>query len=151
MVNRKLNILFVCKYNRFRSRVAEAYFKKINKNKNIRAESAGIIKGWTPLDKNEVETAREFGLDIMGEPRTLSTVLLKNQNKIIIVANNVPVSLFNDVAIADNYFRKFNKEKKVVLLKVKDESGGNKENIRKIIKSIITKVNKLVKDLEVKK
>ncbi len=30
-----MNIIFVCKYNRFRSRVAEAYFKKINKDKNI--------------------------------------------------------------------------------------------------------------------
>ena len=45
------SILFVCKYNRFRSRVAEAYFKKINKNKNISVKSAGIIKGNLPLDK----------------------------------------------------------------------------------------------------
>ena len=29
----KKNILFVCKYNRFRSKVAEAYFNSLNKNK----------------------------------------------------------------------------------------------------------------------
>ena len=46
-----MNIIFVCKYNRFRSRVAEAYFNKINRNKNIHAYSRGVIRGDYPLDK----------------------------------------------------------------------------------------------------
>jgi len=145
------NILFVCKYNRFRSRVAEAYFNKINKNKDIQAKSAGIIKGWVPLDENEVEVTKEFGLDITGEPTALSTDLLKNTNKIIIVADNVQVSLFDDIAIADNSSIKFNKESKVILWGIKDESLSDKDNIKRIIEAIIKEVDKLNKDLETKR
>ncbi len=36
-----MNILFVCRYNRFRSRVAEALFGHYNKNKGIIVKSAG--------------------------------------------------------------------------------------------------------------
>ena len=143
-----MNILFVCKYNRFRSRVAEAYFNKINKNKNIKAASAGLIRGWFPLDKDEVKVAKEFGLNIIGEPRSLSTALLKQQDKLIIVADNVPASLFDEVMIADNTDIRFNKTGKIINWRIQDEKAGRKENIRKIIKSIIFKVNKLVGELK---
>ena len=62
----KVNILFVCRYNRFRSRIAEAYFNKINKNKNVKAKSAGLIKG-SPLNPRTVKVAKKFGLDIRGK------------------------------------------------------------------------------------
>jgi len=32
-----MKIPFICKYNRFRSKIAEAYFNKINKNNNPKA------------------------------------------------------------------------------------------------------------------
>ena len=51
MKNKKTNILFVCKYNRFRSKIAEAYFNKINKNKLVSVKSAGIIRG-NPVSKD---------------------------------------------------------------------------------------------------
>ena len=35
-------ILFVCKFNRFRSKVAEAYFKKINRNRRIKERRFGL-------------------------------------------------------------------------------------------------------------
>jgi len=38
-----MKILFVCKHNRFRSKVAEAFFNKLKKNKKIKAESAGLV------------------------------------------------------------------------------------------------------------
>ena len=38
-----MKILFVCRHNRFRSKVAEAIFNKLNKNKEIQIESAGLI------------------------------------------------------------------------------------------------------------
>jgi len=45
---KKINILFICKHNLFRSQVAENFFNKLNKNKKYKSDSAGIIK-W---DKN---------------------------------------------------------------------------------------------------
>ncbi len=55
---KKINILFVCRYNRFRSRVAEAYFKKINKN--FKVKSAGLFKG-RPLSPKTIKEAKKFG------------------------------------------------------------------------------------------
>jgi len=142
-----MKILFVCKYNRFRSRIAEAYFNKINKNLKIQAESAGIIQGWFPLDKTQVEVAKEFDLDIVGKPRALSTELLRKQDKIIITADNVPVSLFEKVMIADNTPISFKENNNLILWKIQDEEKGNKESIRKIIKSIMAEVDKLINEL----
>jgi len=142
-----MKILFVCKYNRFRSRIAEAYFNKINKNPKIKAESAGIIQGWLPLDKTEVEIAKEFDLDIIGKPRALSTELLRQQNKIVIAADNVPISIFEKVMIADNTPISFASKNNLIIWKIQDEEKGNKESIRKIIKSIIANVDKLTNEL----
>jgi len=91
----KTNILFVCRYNRFRSRVAEVYFKKINKNKNISVKSAGLIQG-RPLDKTQVTMAssKKFGIDIRGKPQGLSSKLMIWQNTTIIVADDVPPQVF---------------------------------------------------------
>jgi len=143
-----MRILFVCKYNRFRSRIAEAYFKKVNKNPKIQAESAGIIQGWFPLDKTEVEIAKEFDLDIIGKPRALSTELLRQQNKLIVTADNVPVSIFERVMIADKTPCSFTEKSNLMLWKIQDEEKGNKESIRKIIKSIIAKVDELITELK---
>jgi len=46
-----MKILFVCKYNRFRSQFAEKYFRRINKN--LKVSSAGIIKVDKPLTLGE--------------------------------------------------------------------------------------------------
>ena len=142
-----MKIIFICKYNRFRSRTAETYFNKVNKNPNIQAESAGIIRGWFPLDKTEVEVAREFGLDIDGQPRALSTELLRKQNKLIITANNVPESIFEKIMIADNTSASF-KNENLLVWKIQDEEKENKESIRKIIKSIMAKVDELIIQLK---
>jgi len=47
-------ILFVCKYNRFRSKTAEAFFNLLKHNKKIKAKSTGLIKGDYPLDPYQV-------------------------------------------------------------------------------------------------
>lgn len=134
-----MNILFVCKYNRFRSRVAEAYFNKINKNKNIRVKSAGIMKGSYPLDKREVEAAKRMGIKLDGRPVGLSTNLMRKIDLIIIVADNVPKSIFN----YDGF------RGKTVVWKIKDiYNGESKVLIEKIIKKIKGKVRRLVKKLE---
>jgi protein-tyrosine-phosphatase len=134
-----MNILFVCKYNRFRSRVAEAYFNKINKNKNIHVRSAGIIRGSYPLDKKEVEIARREGIDISGKPKELSMDLMKKIDLIIIVADNVPKSIFNYNGFLG----------KTIVWRVKDIiDTESKALIEKIVKKIMRKVRRLVKKLE---
>ena len=129
-----MNILFICKYNRFRSRVAEAYFKKINKNKDIKIKSAGIIQGSYPIDEQQYKIAKEFEININGKPQGVSTELLKWLDIMVIVANDVPKKIFRDN-------KKYGKN--TIVWKIKDENFGNEDNIRKIISKIIKKVDKL--------
>jgi protein-tyrosine-phosphatase len=88
-----MNILLVCKYNRFRSKIAEAFFKK---NTSHDVKSAGIIKG-LPIDDEILLCADKFGLKLSREIRTLDWATLNWQDMIIIVANNVPKKLFEDI------------------------------------------------------
>lgn len=140
-MKKKINLLFVCRYNRFRSRVAEVYFKKINKNKNISVKSAGLIQGRS-LDKTQVTMAssKKFELDIRGKPQGLSSKLMIWQNTTIIVADDVPPQVFDR-----------NKEygKKVIVWKISDSKVDNdKEEAGRIIKQIMKKIDSLVKELK---
>ena len=137
-----MKILFICKYGRFRSRVAEAYFKKMNKNKNIKATNRGLIEGFLPLDKYQVKMAKRLGIDIRGKPKTLSMDMLKEQDKIIVIAEDIPKTIFNYKWYKD----------KVVFWRIKDVFEGidNKGNER-ITKSIFKKVDALIKKLEKEK
>ncbi|MGY4884415.1 MAG: low molecular weight phosphatase family protein [Nanobdellota archaeon] len=133
-----MNILFVCKYNRFRSRIAEAYFNKINSNKNFKATSRGIIKGDYPLNRTEVSTAKKFGLDISGRPKGLEIELLKKTDLIVIVADNVPKEVF---------YTTF--KGRIILWRIKDlEHGDGKDLIERKIIRIEGKVRKLLKKLD---
>lgn len=137
-------ILFVCKHNMFRSKIAEIYFKKINKNRNIVASSAGVIRGYLPLDKQEVAIAKEFGINLRGRPRGLSIDLIKKQNMIIIVADDVP-NIFNNKEYID-----LNKTK-IIYWKIPDNTGvANLPKLRKIIKTIIKRINELNEELNEK-
>lgn len=137
------NILFVCKHNMFRSKIAEAYFNKMNKNKNLKVDSAGVIRGYLPLDKKEVSIAKEFGIKLKGKPQGLSVDLIKRQNLIIIVADDVPKSLFN----CKEYINF--KTTKIINWKIPDNPGATDNNkIKKIIKLIIKKVEELNKKLK---
>ena len=132
-----MKILFICKYNRFRSRIAEAYFRKINKNKKIISGSAGIFQGSYPLDRTQVRVAKELGINIEGKPRAISTDLLRNIDLIIIVANDVPESLFSS------------KNRKIIKWNISDVRKGREEKEdRKVIIKIMKKVDKLNKKLE---
>ena len=143
------NILFVCKHNVFRSKVAEAYFNKINKNRKITADGAGLIK---PDILSEVEkkmislqkrTAKECGIDIVYGSKSLSTKLLRKQNIIIIVADDVPEYVFNS-----KFYLK--PDLKIIVWKIPDVKGeeSDKELIKVDIKLIMEKVNKLVEELK---
>ncbi len=128
-------ILFICKFNRFRSRIAEAYLKKINPTAKVR--SAGIIRG-TPLNENQINIAKEFGLNIEGKPRGLTSNMLIWQDITIIVANDVPREIFNNELY----------EKETRVWNIPDTESDKNEEIRKIVKSIISEVDKINKELK---
>lgn len=133
-----MKILFICKYNRFRSRIAEAYFKKINVNRNIQASSAGIIIG-EPVPKTVKQIARKLGFVINEKPKGIREKLLNETDLVIIVANNVPKALFSP------------RVKKIIVWKIPDTSQSDVKSIEKISKGIMKRVKELNKKLEVKK
>ena len=142
-MEKKINILFVCKHNMFRSKIAEIYFDMINKNKNINADSAGIIRGYYPLDKREVAAAKELGINLSGRPKGLSIDLIKKQNLIIIVANDVTKNIFDRKEYI-NF-----KTTKIIVWKVEDNlEATNFSKLKEIIKKIMKKVEELNKKLE---
>ena len=147
-----MRILFVCKHNMFRSKIAEIYFNKINKNKSDKAESAGVIRGYFPLNKRQVSIAKEFNIDLKGRPRGLSIDLIKKQNLIIIVADDVPKSLFNRKGYINLLFNRKEhinfKATKIIKWNIPDNpKATNKAKLRKIIKLIIEKDEQLNKQL----
>lgn len=132
-----MKILFICKYNRTRSKVAEAYFNKINKNKNIKVASAGVIKGRSTGEKDLI-LSRKFGLKIKKKTKPIKeNDLRKGIDLLIIVANDVPASLFK------------NNVKKVIVWKIKD--GKYQKKYEDLYEQIIKKVDVLIKQLEKKK
>lgn len=129
------NILFVCKYNRFRSKIAEAVFVKFNKNENYQAKSAGIIKGF-PISKEIVEEAKNNGLKVLGKPQGISVDLLKQSNLVVIVADDVPPEIFPK-KYAEN----------LIVWKIRDVNN-DKEAINSIIQLIEKNVRELIEKLK---
>jgi len=125
----KRRILFICKYNRFRSKIAEALFNKLNKNNNFKTKSAGVIKG-SLIDEVQRKVGKRLGVRIKGNPHGISTKLLRLSNIIIIVADDVPLSLFKGS-------RKYGK--KLMVWKIPDSKSDDEKEIEKIIILIIAR------------
>ena len=130
-------ILFVCKHNRFRSKVAEAFFKKYNKNSKYEGHSAGLIPGHYPLDKTQREVAKEFGISLSGKPKPITTDLLRKMHTMVIVADNVPSEIFNN--------KKYHRNE--LFWNIEDDYSGKDEDIKKIIEKIETRVKDFVRSL----
>ncbi len=73
-------------------------------------------------------------------PIALKINEMKEADKIVVVANDVPKVIFD--------YWNAPIRKKVVIWKIKDEQRMNKKNIKKIVLAIKRKVNKLNKQLE---
>ncbi|MBM3232377.1 low molecular weight phosphatase family protein [Candidatus Pacearchaeota archaeon] len=132
-------VLFVCKHNRFRSKVAEAFFNKFNKNKEFICMSAGLLPGAYPLDKIQVQTAKKFGIRISGRPKPITTDLLRYKvNLMVIVADNVPSEIFNN--------KKYGRDE--IIWGIEDDYTGDNKEIERIIKKIEDKVKQLVGSLQ---
>jgi len=135
-----MKILFICKANRFRSKVAEAYFKKINKN--IVVNSAGLIEMNKPLTSHEKSKNKfiynKFGLKLDSVSRGLKVNMLRESDRIIVAANNIGKQMFDDKEWKD----------KVEYWDIEDEKGGDRTQIRKTVKAIMSKVDKLNRELK---
>ncbi|MEK6850023.1 MAG: hypothetical protein AABX85_00425 [Nanoarchaeota archaeon] len=92
-----MKILFICKYNRFRSKCAEALFIKYNKNKNHEVKSAGIlIDAVRPfMAQGVVDELKERGAEVVDrKSQEVNETLIKWADRIIIVADNVDIDGF---------------------------------------------------------
>ena len=131
------NILFVCKHNRFRSKIAEAIFNKLNKSKRFRARSAGLIRG-SPVNYFQKSVCINQGIKLRDPVNGISTKLLKWQGILVIVADDVPPSIF-----INN--RKYGK--KLIVWKIPDAKSNERKEIINIIKLIEKKVKLFVEAL----
>ena len=139
-----MKILFICKYNAFRSRIAEEYFNKINKNPKITVISRGLLMGGKP-DKEAVEIPKKIlGINIIKrKPLPVKIQELIDVDLIVVVANDIPKKIFD--------YQLVNLKKKLLIWKIKDEQNRNIKNIKKITLSIKRKVDKLNRKLEKRK
>jgi protein-tyrosine-phosphatase len=131
-----MNILFVCKYNRFRSKIAEAYFKKVTKGFSVK--SAGIIKG-RPIRDSIRKAAKRHGLSVTPSRQGLESKLLHWCDVVVIVADNVPPSIFcnTDRGI-----------KEIIVWKIHDSTEDSVKGQDRIIKSIKKRIDAWVKKLK---
>ena len=143
----KKRILFICKHNVFRSQVAESIFNKLNKNKKYTADSAGLIK-WDKKNlkgdtayKAERKVSKEKGIKLKKDSKGLNSSLLKSSDILVIVADDVPASIFKK----DKSFGG-----KIIVWKIRDvksKDKGKEKVALKSIKFIEKKVKNLVKNL----
>ncbi len=137
MIIESVKILFVCKHNRFRSKVAEAFFNKYNKNEKNEVKSAGIALDFMrPYVAEDVYKILE-DMDVkIGDTiaRKIDEELIRWSDKIIIVADNVEEGMFGT--------------KDVEVWKVEDCGENDVERIRGISVDIGVRVKKLVDELK---
>ncbi|MAG40101.1 hypothetical protein CMI41_03980 [Candidatus Pacearchaeota archaeon] len=131
-----MKILFICKYNRFRSKIAEALFNKLNKNPKFSSRSRGIIKG-RPVSDILHQIAKKMNFEIKTRPKGISTLDLIWQDIIVIVANDVPKKIFSGQ-------KKYGK--KLIIWKIADAMDNSKKEQKRIAELIEKKVKSLIKE-----
>ncbi|MBM3232075.1 hypothetical protein FJZ21_01720 [Candidatus Pacearchaeota archaeon] len=141
-------ILFICKHNLFRSRVAEIFFNKLNENKEYQSSSAGIIRYYKRDLKNdsgyeaEKNIARRlFNIKLKVKSKSITSKILRKTNILIIVADDVPVEIFETEKSFSG---------KIIVWKIPDvkKKDKNKEIVaRNTIKFIEKKIKDLVNNL----
>ena len=138
---RKVKILFICKHGVFRSRVAEEYFRKINRNKNVEAVSRGIIMGGNSDSAQREMSKNILGVDIAKrKPISLTIPEMLQADMIIVVANDIPKVIFD--------YQRISVKGKVIIWKIPDEQRMNIKNLKNTVSLIKKKVDKLNKKLE---
>ena len=131
-----MNVLFICRHNRFRSKVAEAFFNKYNKDRGNKARSAGVMVDllYEYSSSNIVKALEEKNAKVESEKsRQVDEYLLKWADKVIIVADNVNKNVFEG--------------KDVEKWEVEDCSQEDMNGIRLRVDIIEKKVKGLIKKL----
>jgi protein-tyrosine-phosphatase len=132
-----MKIMFICKYTRFRSKVAEFLYNKLSKNKSISAGILEVDKPLLPEEKARNKYLKEtYGIKLNPKSQGIKVSDLLKSEKIIIVANDIPKNMFSN--------KKW--KNKVVVWGIPDEPASNKKNIDKSVEMILNKVKKLVKE-----
>jgi len=126
-------------HNRFRSKVAEAIFNKLNKNKKISADSGGLlIDEIRPYVAQEViKIMKEKGYVIGGIPKKVNVANINDYSTLIIVANNVEPEFF----ISSGY------KGKIIWWKIKDVSELDSDGVTEKINEIEKRVKGLFREL----
>jgi protein-tyrosine-phosphatase len=92
-----MKVLFICKHNRFRSKVAEAFFNYYNKNSEHKVKSAGsklnLVKQYVSPNTRFALKARGI-VNVKDGSVQLNSELIGWADKIIVVANDVDTNLF---------------------------------------------------------
>ena len=114
--------------------MAEAIFNQLNQVILHKAKSAGIIE-IRSRGKGKKRIFKEYNLYIQGNPKGINPKLLQWQDTIVVVADDIPRSIFR---------RKFMRENKVVFWSIPDPA---KINENKTIAMIYSKVRQLLKKL----
>lgn len=139
MVSKKLNILFICKSNLFRSKISEYYLRKINKNVNV--ESAGIVLR-NKMGGSQNKAIKDLGIILKGKPKPLTSNLLKKQDLIIIVARDVPKGLFNK-----SFLKSIRTKARVIKWGISDiydlKGLSTEERTKKTVNKLIKRIDKL--------
>ena len=131
------NILFVCKWNRFRSKIAESIFNKLNKNQNHKAKSSGIFPG-LPISKEIFRACKKLKYPISKKVEGISYPLLMWSNIIVVIEDSIPLSVFNEIIKND--------KKEVIIWKIKDPHNSNKREAT--VRIIEQKIKSLIKNLK---
>ena len=131
-------IIFVCKHNAFRSKVAEAVFKKKYRGSKYKAISRGVIVG-PFIYPNTKKVVKECGYVISGKPRGLTHNEVRDADILIVVANDVPRALF------ENYEKS---GKELIVWEIEDTTTEKSEQIKNIVGKIEKKVSEFVEGLE---
>lgn len=130
------NILFICRHNCFRSKIAEAYFNKINPHKSISVRGAGLFPG-VHTNSSQARVAKSLGVFMKGKPHPITIKLLHWADILVVVADNIPSELF----------KKEEFKGKLIVWKVRDAHANNPKDIARAVKEIIQHINKFVKTL----
>jgi protein-tyrosine-phosphatase len=122
------NILFICRYNRFRSKIAEAYYN----SKSNTAKSAGFFPG-IPLNENIMACARKLGLYLEATTQGISHDLVMWSDLIVIIDHVDSLPLFADYVEND--------DKKVIRWDIQDVEGDAVEERLRTAQRIIERID----------
>ena len=137
----KYKILFVCKFNRYRSNVALALFNKYNKNSNIVAKASGVVQGPPVLEKMQ-RVAGEFGVSLERKPKNLTEYDYSWADLVITIGKDLDKGTFEYIA---------GRPRKVISWELADVEQFDLDyygETRKLTEEIEERVKSLLKDLD---